>query len=101
MLTMIKEGLDRRNKFNDAVDKVSDGFFICNIGEEFLEVSLKLLGSSVKDYKEDSIIEWWLFEDVEKYIYLAPSHVNNPTDEELKVSVQTPEELYTYFKNYH
>lgn len=101
MLTKIKEGLDRRNDFNDAVDKVSVGFFICNIGSEFLEVALQLLCRSVNDYTEEPIIEWWLFEDVEKYIYLPASHVNNPTDEELKVNVETPEQLYIYFKNYH
>ena len=101
MLTKIKEGLDRRNKFNDAIDKVSDGFFICNIGSEFLDVALKLLCRSVNDYVEEPIIEWWLFEDVDKYIYLPAKHPNNPTDEELKVPVETPEQLYTYFKNYH
>ena len=101
MLTKIKEGLDRRNNFNDAVDKVSDGFFVCNIGSEFLEVALKLLCTSVNDYTEEPIIEGWLFENIDKYIYIPAKHHNNPTDKKMKVPIETPEQLYTYFKNYH
>lgn len=100
-LKLIQKGFKRRHEFNNAIDKISDGFIICNLGDEFLDVALKLLSNAVGDYEKYSMIDWWLFEDVEKYVILPPHHINNPTNEDLKVVVKTPKQLYKYFVNYH
>lgn len=100
-LKLIQKGVKRRHKFNDAIDKISDGFVVCNLGDEFLNVALKLLSNAVNDYEKYPMIDWWLFEDVEKYVILSPDHINNPTNKDFKVVVKTPKQLYKYFLYYH
>jgi hypothetical protein len=101
----IKDGLTKRDEFDSMMSKFSESYFISNIGEVWLEAAIKLLEDVVGDEansKYGSTISWWLFEDVvDKVVYLQPEHPKNNTNEKLAIRLDTPEQLYSYFKNYN
>lgn len=75
-LEVIKTGLERRNTFDQALGDVSDSWFVCNIGDEWLKQLVKMLEYSMDDHptpKYDSIIGWWLFDRGEKKIWWEES----------------------------
>lgn len=101
ILRSIQSGLKTQHTFNSALNKVCDGHPVITLGKEYLDSLIKLLGVCVGDTSSYSIIEWWLFENVEKYLILPKGHPNNEYDKELKVIVETPEQLYIYFTDYN
>ena len=104
-LEAIKKGLDERAEFDKAMTKFSDAFFISNIGNTWLEALTRLLEDTVGDEsspKYGSTISWWLYENITpKVIYLQPHHPKNTTGEELEIPVETPQQLYRYFKDFN
>lgn len=94
MMTAIQEGLKRRNEFNDSMERFCDTYYICTLGDEWLNVAIKLLARAVKDTTKT--LEWWLYEDVEKVIYITPEN-----GKEFSVPVKTPDQLYAYFICYN
>lgn len=101
-LTNIQKGLERSQTFDSAMEQFSDSYFMCNVGAEWLETAIELLCVAVND-KDDgygTMIEWFLYEDVEKKVYFDPHTKYNDTDEELVVDLSTPELLYDYFAKY-
>lgn len=103
-LNAIKEGLDERNRFDKSMSEFSSGYFVSSIGTKWLDTAIKLLEIAVGDVvqpKYYSMISWWLYENVvPKSVYLQPHTEFNDTDEEIEVSVETPEQLYEYFEKY-
>jgi hypothetical protein len=98
----IQEGIDKREEFNDAMEKFTSTYYSSTLGEEWLEALLKILAESVGDVDEGygTMIEWFLYEDVEKKIYIRPEGQSNGSDEEIIIDVSTPELLYDYFEKY-
>jgi hypothetical protein len=101
-LEKIKAGLDRRNSFGQAISDVSDSWFVCNVGDEWLKQLIKVLEYSMGDFpsrKYDSIIGWWLFDGGEKKIWWEES------GETIEKDLSEPEALYDYlvekFQNKH
>ena len=102
-MQQIQKGLERRKKADDALSEISDGFFTLNIGDEFLNVAIDLLVDVMGDTKDKQVgtmIEWWLFESVEKKVWISPHTKFNPTDKEIEVDCTTLEQLYEYFDKY-
>ena len=101
-ITDIQEELKRREEFDEAIGKINDSFFVCTIGEKWLNLSLKLLSAAVGDKgdKYGTMLEWYLFEDVDKQVSFSPNSKYNPSNEELVVDCSTPERLYDYFVKY-
>jgi hypothetical protein len=94
-LDIIKKGFKRREKFEKSVSNVSDSFFICNIGEEWLDQLVHLLEVEMNDEpnpKYGSMISWWLWEDVEKKIWWEED------GKKFERSLKTPVQLYNYLK---
>lgn len=92
-LRIIKEGYERRNKFEKAITEISDSFFVCNVGEEWLDQLVKLLELGMNDLpsrKYSSTISWWLWEDVEKKIWWEEN------GQKVEKDLTTPEALYEY-----
>lgn len=103
-LNDIKKGLERRDKFNDAIEDATDTFFICNIGDEFLNTAIHLLEIAVNDKEIPQVgttISWWLFENVEKKITISEISPLNTQNEPIVVDCTTPEQLYDYFLNWN
>ena len=104
-INAIKEGIEQRDEFEKALSKISDSYFITNIGDRWLDAAIKLLEDAVGDEvtpKYGSTISWWLWENIviDKIIYIQPEHKCNNTGKNIELHVNTPEELYNYFKNY-
>ena len=92
-LNSIKEGYGRIKQFDKALTSISDSFFICNAGEEWLNALIKLLEDVMNDHptpKYDSHISWWLFDDVEKKLWWEEN------GEKVELDLTTPEALYKY-----
>ena len=48
-LNKIQHDIKRRKDFNDAVDKICDGYPVVELGNEWLDVSLELLSKAMND----------------------------------------------------
>jgi hypothetical protein len=99
-LNEIQKGRERIQKASDALKLIADGWPVITLGEEYLNASLELLANAVGD-KDCDMISWWLFEDVEKKVWLKPNSYYNKTDKEIEIDVSTPELLYEYFEKYN
>ena len=100
----IVTGLDEHCEFDKMMYKFSDGYFVSNIGNTWLNALIRLLEELVEDEVTPtygSTISWWLFDTSEKIIYISPEHPKNTTGNELTICVETPEQLYNYFALYN
>lgn len=89
------EYLTAITKYNEEADKLSD-FFEANLFESPLFTKATNLTnivisylSDVNEYIED-LINWWLYEDVDKLIFLPDGTT---------IDVETPDKLYDYIMN--
>ena len=107
-LNKIQHDIKRRKDFNDAIDKICDGYPVIELGNEWLDTSLELLSKAMNDKpdKHGTLIEWWLYEAKEgdKYLYFSNTAENQSITghkggQTIKVSINTPEELYDYLAN--
>lgn len=92
-LKAIQEGLERREKLDKAFSEACDSFFVCNVGEEWLNQLITILEYLMEDFpdkKYGSMISWWLFENVDKKIWWEES------DQKIERDLTTPEALYDY-----
>ena len=69
IITNIKLQYERVVQFNDALDKICDGFPVFDSKNLYLESLLELLNLIFKD--KNDYIGWWLWEDVEKIVYYS------------------------------
>jgi hypothetical protein len=67
------------------IHKISDGYCIITFGESLVDELLNSIEDDLR-IKDDDILSWWLYEDVDKIIY----------DADKEISVRTLEELYNY-----
>ena len=101
-MNAIQEGYKRRNKFSDALEEVNEGWFICNLGELWVHALINLLcivmNDTVDRYEKyntnETLIEWWLYEDSRKLLIKDTS-----TGDVNEVDLTTPEQLYDYLLN--
>ena len=92
-ITAIKAGYERRTKFEKAMTEINDAFFICNLGDEWLNQLVSLLEHLMGDEnnpKYGTTIQWWLWEDVEKKIWWEVD------GQKFEKDLTTPEALYDY-----
>ena len=89
----IQNGIKERNEFDKAMVKINSSYFVSTIGNDWLYTAIELLCHSVGDKSDEfgTIIEWFLFESVEKKITVNKNTV---------IDVSTPEKLYDYFVLY-
>jgi hypothetical protein len=94
-INKIQDGLNQRRKFDEAMTEFNTSFFVSNIGEDWLNVSLLLLETIMDDKpgKNGSYISWWLFDSntVDKKLI-----VTNEDGDDSEVDVSTPELLYKW-----
>ena len=98
----IIKGYERKNKFENAISEIGTGYFVSDLCNEWLETAINLLVDAVGDKDEGygTMIEWFLFEDVEKKVYISTGKIVDGKKEEIEVDVSTPELLYNYFVEY-
>jgi hypothetical protein len=76
---------EKLDKFNQALYEISDGYPIFNPNNLYLKSLLDILEYIFHDTAET--IQWYLYENVEKKIWLADG---------TEIDVSTPEKLYDY-----
>lgn len=67
------------------IDKITDGYSVVTVGDYLVTEIIDMIEEDI-GYK--NILDWWLYEDVDKVIY--------EDEEEKEYSVRTLEELYDY-----
>lgn len=81
----IRKEEEKLDKFNQALYEISDGYPIFNPNNLYLKSLLDILEYIFHDTAET--IQWYLYENVEKKIWLADG---------TEIDVSTPEKLYDY-----
>lgn len=81
--------------FNDALDKICDGFPVFDSDNLYLQSLLEILKETMND--KDDFIEWWLYENVDKTVTTFDK------DGVCKnvYLIETPEELYDFLIEEH
>lgn len=94
IINNIQSQKQKENKLSDAVEQFIDGWFVLN--ESFYEKELYFLLKKIFNDKND-YIGWWLFEDVEKIIYINNGRNSKSSkSNENKIVLNTPEKLYDF-----
>lgn len=91
----IQSGLDNRDNFSKDIQKYCGSYVVLDVAEDWLNGLIELLSYMVND--TDDTISWWLFEDVEKTIYIDANSKYNSTNYDIEFDVSTPERLFDYF----
>ena len=81
----IQKQEEKNDRFSKALSEICDGHPLFDVNNLYLTSLLKVLNAIFHDSFDS--VEWWLWEDVEKTIWLADG---SPVD------VSTPEKLYDY-----
>ena len=68
------------------IKKITDGHPVVDFGNYLVSEIIESINNDMK-IEDIDLIPWWLYEDVEKVIWI---------EDKTKVSVKTPEELYNY-----
>lgn len=89
VIDKIRKQQKKVEEFNDALDKICDGWPVYDVDNEYLNALLDVLNEEFHD-KSDTI-GWWLWESSEKKIGV-------PNDENKIVwyQVESKEQLYDY-----
>lgn len=85
LIGAIKKLQEDREILADGIEKVIDDYAIVTTGDETIKDIVEVLESETHD--ESGLIEWWLYEDVEKNVWL---------EDGTKVDLKTAEQLYEY-----
>ena len=84
-MSLIQNFHSEQNTLNVLIDKLTDGYSVVNMGEYILQ---ELIDMIEEDLGYEDMLNWWLFEDVEKVIY--------DNNDNIKYSVKTLDELYDF-----
>jgi len=84
-MQQIQNFYSQQEILSDAIEKISDGYCVFTIGNQLVDIILDLINKNL-NIKDDLLLGWWLYEDVDKIIY----------DERRAISVKTLDELYNY-----
>ena len=88
-LLNIKKQSEKVHKFSSAIEEMSDGFIVFDNDNLYLSSLIEVLREVMND--KDDFISWWLYEDVEKVIWL---------DDGTRIELNTAEDLYDYLLRY-
>ena len=88
MNEIVKER-EKIEKFNDALGLVCNGFPVVELGNGYLDALLGILNAYFAEEDDEyPTVEWWLFEDCEKKIWIYSG------EEKLELDVSEAGDLY-------
>ena len=97
-LEEIRRERKRLDEFSAAIDKICVGYPIVTAGEGYLAALLGVLNALFDEENNPyPLIEWWLFENVEKKIW----EKDRETEEAIEYDVSDPGRLYDYLVKNH
>lgn len=81
-------------EFSECMQKFSNTYYLSTIGSNLCSALVELLSKLTNDYcgntYNDTLLSWWLYEDVEKKIY---------NDDNSFIDVTNIEDLYDYLES--
>jgi hypothetical protein len=84
-MSLIQNFHSEQETVSVLIEKIIDGYAVVRIGDYLIQEMIKII-SEWMEIEDDDLLEWWLYEDVNKVIYIQ--------DE--RISVKTLDELYDY-----
>lgn len=95
MFVRVLNTIKEQDKINDKIGKtlelVCDGYVCFNSLLPFPTLLIDVL-NEVMEIKDKDFISWWLYEDVEKTVFMPP----NEKGEEIQIDVSSPEDFYDF-----
>ena len=85
VINNIRKQEKRVDKFSKALNQICDGHPLFDVNNLYLKSLLDVLKATFND--QDDYISWWLWEDVEKKVWL---------EDNTEVDLSTPEQLYDF-----
>jgi hypothetical protein len=93
---LIQNFNSKQEVLSDLIDKITDGYGIVEFGDDLANEIIDMISEDMGIAEGDDLIEWWLYEDVDKIVY------ETKNDKEIKIEVETAEQLYDYIvENYN
>lgn len=89
LASAIRKLEEDRTILADCIENIIDGYAIVTIGNETIKDIIEAMSDSSKVWKE--YIEWWLFEDVEKKVWL---------EDGTEINVGSIDQLYDFLSKY-
>lgn len=96
LLTKMQERDEKLNKVSDGLEQLIDGYACININSDVDSEIIILLEKLTGD--DEEIISWYLYEDVEKIIYVTETSSINKTENKIGIELKSFEDLYDYLK---
>lgn len=90
ILNTIKEQEEVNDKISEALELVCDDYVCFNSLLPFPTLLIDVL-NEVMEIKDKDFISWWLYEDVEKTVFML-----NKKGEEIQIDVSSPEDFYDF-----
>lgn len=88
-MQLIDNFRSEQDTLEKLIEKLTDGYAVATIGNYLIDVILDTINEQL-NIKDDYLLFWWLYEDVNKVIYIKEDEI------EKEISVKTLEELYDY-----
>lgn len=89
-MSQIQNLHSQQDTLNKLIDKLTDGFSVVDIGNYVVEELINMININL-DLEDKDLLGWWLYEDVEKIIYI----------DDKPIKVETLDELWDYIQNYN
>lgn len=85
-MALIQNFHSEQDTLSVLINKIADGYNVVTIGDCLVSELVDMIEDDLAMDKNDDLLMWWLYEDVEKVIY----------DGDKEISVRTLDELYDY-----
>jgi hypothetical protein len=96
-ISLIQNFQKEQNILNDLVDMLVNGNSVVYFGDNLINEIINIISEDMEIDENDDLIDWWLYEDVEKILY-----DEDDNGKEIKINVKTAEQLYDYIvENYN
>lgn len=88
-IQLIQNFHSEQDTISTLMEKITDGYCVVSFGNYLIDKVIDLLNLNT-GVKDKDLISWWLYEEVDKIIWVC--------DEEIKV--ETLDQLYNYIIKY-
>jgi hypothetical protein len=88
-MRLIQNFHSEQETLSALINKVTDGSSVVTIGNDLVSEIINIINEDM-GIEDKDLIEWWLYEDVDKIIYV----------DKKPISVKTLEEFYDFISSY-
>ena len=91
-ISQIQNLHSQQETLDTLIEKLTDGFSVVDIGSHVVDELIKMININL-EIKDEDLLFWWLYEDVEKVVYID--------DGDKSIKVESLDELWDYIKKYN